>query len=79
MSEETKLNDLDTKCLMAHFKFLLTEHTLDQYASMTEILGQQKSCEQKCLKRMDAMSKNEFLDCVKDCSTGTREVLKLQQ
>ena len=75
MSE--KLNDFDSKVLMAHFKFLLTEQTLDQYASMTEILRQQKSCSQKCLKRMNAMKKNEFEDCIKDCSTGTREVLKL--
>ena len=41
MAEKNITSDFEAQALMAHFKFKLTEHTLDGYASMKEILNQQ--------------------------------------
>ena len=84
---QTQLTDFETKNMMCHLKMVLTEHTLNQYAQMQELLTHQKLCENtKCEKLLDnadpSLPNNgldPYLRCVKDCSTGMREVLKMQK
>ena len=43
---------------MCHFKFHLANYSINQYASMAEILTQQKSCNTKCIKLLSQEPKN---------------------
>lgn len=78
MSEE--IGDFDTENVIANFKFRLTNWTLDQYASVSEVLSSQKNCLQmRCLREFKDGQGDfaEFSKCVKNCETGIDEVIKM--
>eukprot|EP00347_Sterkiella_histriomuscorum_P003353 403364618 len=81
--------DFETENLISNTKFRLTEWTINQYQTFTEILQSEKNClEKKCLAQYTKDDINEsqnplsLMDslhkCVQNCETGTQEILKMQ-
>jgi hypothetical protein len=66
--------------LLARYKFRLTNWTLDQYASLADVLQSQKQCLQvRCLDQQAELATYDLFErCMHNCETGAREVLKMQ-
>ena len=77
------LNPITTLYTAAYYKFIMTDQSLKQYQKTNELMLAQSNCEkQRCLKLAEGMQSDadveELQACVKNCSTGFREVLKMQ-
>ena len=77
MTEE--IQDFETENLIGTFKFKLTDWTLSQYSSMTDILNSQRRClKAKCLgTKSNGKSFEEFQSCIRNCETGMSEILTM--
>lgn len=78
MAEE--IGNFDAENAIAAFKLRLTNWTLDQYSSMSDILATEKNCLQmRCLRaHADQANFKDFQACVKNCETGVQELIKMQ-
>ena len=76
--------------MISNFKFRLTNWTLDQYSSLSDVLQSQKNClKLRCLREFADQKPGEggvstdkylsdFTNCVQNCETGAQEVMKMQ-
>ena len=69
------MSPLYAQFMTANYKFTLTKQTLHQYLSINDLLKATKNCEQlKCLPLASTGDTDPLIDCVKNCTTGIRQI-----